>query len=146
MWQMASCTNTASKVRPKRNVRMSPSRCSHSGLSALLTESMPDERSTSVIAKRALRWEALFPPPDPSSNTRRGAGWHDSVRTRATNAASSLYSSGGEKIGHHSASSLYSFIELDAIGRESRLPGLRWIHSRDGSIPGVRVAYGRRDR
>jgi hypothetical protein len=27
------------------------------------------------------------------------------------NAASSLYSSGAEKIGHHSASSLYSFIE-----------------------------------
>src|SRR4029077_6218438 len=89
---------------------MSPSRCSHSGFNARLTASMRGERSTRVIAKLAFRWDALLPPPEPSSSTVRGGGPLDSVDTREKNAASSRYSEGAEKVGHHSASSPYSFI------------------------------------
>ena len=44
-------------------MRMSPWTCSHSGLSARLTSSMPGAGSTSTMSNRALRWDALFPPP-----------------------------------------------------------------------------------
>ena len=50
---------------------MSPSRCSHSGLSVRLSASMSGERSVSVHAKRAFRCDALFPPPEPSSSSVR---------------------------------------------------------------------------
>src|SRR5947199_313517 len=48
---------------------MSPWWCSHSGLSRLDMSSMPADRSTSVMVKRALRCTALWPPPLPSSST-----------------------------------------------------------------------------
>ena len=78
-------------------------------VSARLTASMCGDLSTSVITKRAFRCEALFPPPDPSSSNRCGAVRQDSISTRSKKAASSRYSAGAEKIGHHSASSPYSF-------------------------------------
>ena len=105
MWQMASCTFTASNVLPRRSVRMSPRMCSQSGLSLRLTFSICGDMSTSVISKRALRWKALLPPPEPSSSTVRGGGLVDLRRTLATWAASSRYPFGSEKTGHHPASS-----------------------------------------
>ena len=51
---------------------MSPSTCSQSGFSLRLTASIPGERSTSVIWKARFRYDALFPPPLPSSSTVRG--------------------------------------------------------------------------
>ena len=83
---------------------MSPWRCSHSGLSRRDTSSISSERSTSVIAKRALRCTALCPPPLPSSSTSR-TGIDAESSTPAAKAASSAYSSGGEISGHQAASS-----------------------------------------
>jgi hypothetical protein len=53
-----------------------------------------------------------LPPPDPSSSTLRGGRSHDSMSARAKESASCRYSAGVEKMGHHSASSPYSFIEM----------------------------------
>ena len=59
--------------------RMSPGACSHSGLSARLTASMPGARSTRVSRYHAFRWLALLPPPQPSSSTSsRGRAAHAS--------------------------------------------------------------------
>jgi hypothetical protein len=60
---------TASNCRSSRTVRMSPRMCSHSGLGARLTSSIWDEESTSVMENLCFRWEALLPPPLPSSSS-----------------------------------------------------------------------------
>ena len=92
---------------------MSPSRCSHSGLSRCETASICGDRSTSVMAKACLRWAALLPPPLPSSSTvcRCGASAGSSPpevsgadgtparSSAAAKAASSAYSSGAETSG-----------------------------------------------
>lgn len=50
---------------------MSPSTWSHSGLMVRLSSSICPDRSVSVMSKWRFRWEALFPPPLPSSRTVR---------------------------------------------------------------------------
>ena len=86
---------------------MSPAMCSQSGFSFLLTSSMFGERSTKVISKSAFMWDALFPPPEPSSRTVRGGSSEASLRVRVKNPASSSYSSGRDNRGHQSAISEY---------------------------------------
>jgi hypothetical protein len=65
------------------------------------------ERSAKVIWKCAFMWDALFPPPEPSSRTVRGGSSKASMRVRVKNPASSSYSSGRESRGHQSAISEY---------------------------------------
>ena len=65
----ASWTKTTSNVRPSLSVRMSPLMCSHSGLIVLLSSSISSERSVSVQSNLCFRYEALFPPPAPSSSS-----------------------------------------------------------------------------
>jgi hypothetical protein len=56
------------------------------------------------MAKLALRWTALWPPPLPSSRTSL-TGIEAELSKVAAKAASSAYSSGGEISGHQTASS-----------------------------------------
>jgi hypothetical protein len=56
------------------------------------------------VANRSLRCTALWPPPLPSSSTSR-TGIDAESSTVAAKAASSVYSSGGEISGHHTARS-----------------------------------------
>jgi hypothetical protein len=65
----ASCTSTASNVRPSRSVRMSPRACSQSGFSARLSACIGSEMSVSVQRRRRLRKNALLPAPAPSSSS-----------------------------------------------------------------------------
>src|SRR5438034_1261888 len=60
---------TASNVRPSRRVRMSPTRCSVSGLMVRLSSSISGARSVRVRRRFRRRCEAVFPPPDPSSSS-----------------------------------------------------------------------------
>jgi hypothetical protein len=68
---------------------MSPSECSHSGLSFLLSASISGEMSVSVHVNLCFRCEALLPPPEPSSSNVRAGPSTTSSTTRDTNAASS---------------------------------------------------------
>ena len=89
MYPTASWTNTASKTRPRRIVRMSPGTCSHSGLISRLSASIGSELSVSVHRKRFLRYSALCPAPEPSSSNVSGAGVAAPASASAYTSASS---------------------------------------------------------
>ena len=104
MYSIASCTNTASNSRPEPQVRMSPVQVLALGVELRETASISSEMSTRVIANRAFRWNALLPPPLPSSSTVR-VGPSALSSSEAANAASSAYSGGAEINGHQTARS-----------------------------------------
>ena len=80
---------------------MSPRTCSHSGLRARLTASIPGDGSTSVSSKRDFMCDALLPPPLPSSRRVRSGRSQAAASAFAKKAASSAYSEGSESSGHH---------------------------------------------
>ena len=94
---IASWTKTASNVRPSRSVRMSPRTCSHSGLSSRLRLSICGERSDERAREAPLRWEALLPPPEPSSSSVYASGTPSriSVPYRSASSRSPPARSGG---------------------------------------------------
>src|SRR5262249_23805815 len=108
MYMIASWMRTASKVRLRRMSRMSPCRCSALGTRRRLTASMSGDSSTRVMRAYFAKCDAVFPPPEPSSNMVAGVRPSASRNALMMSSASPAYSSGCDTSGHHAARSLYS--------------------------------------
>ena len=67
---------------------MSPRTCSQPGLRVRLRLSIWGERSESVHVNRSLRWEALLPPPEPSSRSVCASGSSSRIASRYRAASS----------------------------------------------------------
>ena len=109
---------------PRRSVRMSPDRCSHSGFSRWLTASIPGDRSTSVARTCCLRCHAVLPPPDPNSSSVPGFDAPASTSARRNRSASSAWSAGSVSRSYQSANSVYNRGMPSVINSPSPREGL----------------------